>query len=381
MREPASAAPVPVLLMSHSLGHGGGERQLAITALALDRTRFTPHVAACEGGYQADQLRDAGVPFFDIRLTSLTNRTAVRESLRLRRYIRGQGIRLVQTFDYSMNVFGIPVARSVPGVVTLSSLRCNMELIPSRYRWLNHFAHRISRGVVVNSEALKSQLVTEYQIPAKKIFVCYNGVDTGVFHPRPRERVAGLESAPLVVGTVCVLRPEKNLPLLLEAFADVAVSTGAGMGGARLLVVGSGPEEGPLKALAERLGIAESCVFQPSTPDVPHFLAGMDIFVLPSLTEGLSNAIMEAMASGCCVLASNVGGAQELIEHGVTGLLFPSRDQHALVQRLLSVAGDADMRGSLASAAAERMQTAFSLNGAVTRMQQVYDSFLSGLRF
>lgn len=358
---------IPVLLMSHSLGHGGGERQLGLMALSLERARYAPHVAACDGGYQAERLREAGVPFFDIGSRSLMSRAALSEGLRLRRYIREHSIRLVQTFDYSMNVFGIPVARSVAGVVALSNLRCHMDLIPTRYRRLNHWAHRISQGVVVNSKALRSHLVKDYQIPEPKIFTCYNGIDTAVFHPGPRER------ASVVIGTVCVLRPEKNLPLLLEAFAVVA----GVRDDARLLVVGSGPEEGALKTLANRLGIAERCVFQPSTPDVPRFLAEMDVFVSPSLTEGLSNAIMEAMASGCCVVASDVGGTGELIEDGVTGLLFPSRDKDALADRLLRVIDDRTRREALAAAGAARMRVSFSLQSAAARMQQIYDSVLS----
>src|SRR5438477_4824182 len=154
--------------MSHSLGAGGGERQLALTALSIDRQRFQPHVACSQGGFWVERLQQAGVPFFFIASRSLMSAAAVREGLRLRQYIRHHGIRLVQTFDYSMNVFGIPVARAA-GVAAVSNLRCHLDLIPPRYRWLNRMSFHISRRVVVNSEALNRHLTESCRIAPGKI--------------------------------------------------------------------------------------------------------------------------------------------------------------------------------------------------------------------
>lgn len=372
MPQDPSQPRIPILLMSHSLGHGGGERQLALTAQSLDRGRFEPHIACCHGGFRADQLREAGVPFFFIGSRSLMSAAAVREALRLRRYIREHGIRIVQTFDYSMNVFGIPVAASIPGVIPISNQRCHMDLIPARYRWLNAVAHRISPAVVVNSEELGRDLQRDYGIPERRIFTCYNGVDTDVFHAGPRRRLAGLEDAALVLGTLCVLRPEKNIQMLLDAFRIVSGSRP----GVRLLIVGSGPEEPALRERAERLGVADDCLFLPSTSEVAAALASMDIFVLPSLTEGLSNALMEAMASGCCVLASRVGGNPELVTDGETGFLFESNVAESLAEKLGVVLDNGEMRARMADAGARRMAAEFSTGQSARRMQKIYEMML-----
>ena len=159
----------------------------------------------------------------------------------------------------------------------------------------------------------------------------------------------------------------------MEAFHDATRDRGD----VRLLITGSGPEEPVLRALAERLGIAEKCIFHPSTPDVTRVLSAIDIFVLPSLSEGLSNALMEAMACGCCVIASNVGGNPELVADGVTGMLFPSRDRSALVEKLTEAIGDAGRRQALAAAGAEKMRREFSLTRAVENMQEIYETLLS----
>ena len=121
-----------------------------------------------------------------------------------------------------------------------------------------------------------------------------------------------------MIGMVGVLRPEKGLSTLLEAFADVRPV----VPNARLLILGSGPMLPELQNQARSLGIFDSCVFEPSTDRVDDWLQHVDIFVLPSMSEALSNALMEAMACGCCPIASNVGGNPELIEDGVRGLLF-----------------------------------------------------------
>jgi glycosyltransferase involved in cell wall biosynthesis len=359
--------------MTHSLGVGGGERQLALTALSFDRDRFQPHVACCQGGFWVERLTQAGIPIFYIGSRSLISGAAIREAFRLRRYIRGHGIRIVQTFDYSMNVFGIPVARSAGGVIAIANLRCHLDLIPARYRWLNRMAFHISAGVVVNSEELRRGLSESCRIEPGKIVTCYNGIDMDVFHPAPRRSFPGLGTASVVIGVVCVMRPEKNLALLLEAFSVVA----AGRRDVRLLLVGGGPEEPALRALAVKLGIVENCVFRDSTSDVAACLSAMDIFVLPSLTEGLSNSLMEAMACGCCVIASDVGGNPELITDGVTGLLFPSQDRQALIERISAALADASLRRSLAEAASARMRAEFSLRRSVEQMQQIYDTLLA----
>jgi len=365
--------PVPILLMSHSLGAGGGERQLALTALSIDRNRFQPHIACAQGGFWVERLQQDGIPFFFIGSRSLMSAYAVREALRLRRYIHDHCIRIMQTFDYSMNVFGLPVALSSNGVVAVSNLRCQLDLIPQRYRWLNWVSFHTSARVVVNSKALGRQLQERCRLEAGKIVTCYNGIDTEVFHPASRRCFPGLEGASLVIGTVCVMRPEKNIPLLLEAFARVA----AGRRDLRLFLVGGGPEEPALRALAVKLDIVENCVFHASTSDVAACLSAMDIFVLPSLTEGLSNSLMEAMACGCCAIASDVGGNPELVTDGVTGLLFPSQDLDSLIVCLSAATADAGLRRILAGAAVERMRADFSLRRAAERMQQMYDTLLT----
>jgi glycosyltransferase involved in cell wall biosynthesis len=350
-----------VLLMSHGLNAGGGERQLVYTALGL--RRYQAHVAAVEGGQWVETLERAGVPVHWVRSRSLLSGAAWREGWRLNRYLREHGIGLVQAFDYTMNLFGAPVARLTPGVRMLTAQRCEMKLVPGRYRRATRWAHALGWRIVVNSRWLGEELVEQYGEKWDRIQVCANGIDTERFAGE-RAAVAEVAGARLVVGTVCVLRPEKNVELLIRSFGRMAGE------GDVLLIVGSGPER-------ERLGrwaaeVPARVVFVPSSTEVERYLGAMDVFVLPSRTEGLSNALMEAMASGCAVAATRVGGNPELVRDGETGLLFEDGDEVGLEAALRRLR-DAGTRQRLAAAAGRWAREEFSLGRMIERTEELYD--------
>jgi glycosyltransferase involved in cell wall biosynthesis len=351
------------MLMTRTLGHGGTERQLTEIALSLDRRVFTPHVCcASSEGFRADELRLNEVPILELPVPSLFSVECVKAAIRLRRYLRVRGIELVHTFDTSMNVFGVPVARLFGGPVVLSSQRCFEDVIWPRHRGLVRVAHRMADGVVVNCQALEEHLVRDYSIPRMKIHVCPNALDTSVFRPPP------LRGANLTIGVVCVLRPEKDLSTLVEAFARVRDARP----GLKLAIVGSGPVRESLVALAGQLGIAEDCVFAPATEDVVSWLQAIDIFVLPSLSEALSNSLMEAMACGCCAVASNVGGNPELVRSGETGLLFEPGNAADLAVRLRTLIQDDELRSRLAAAGAAWVAANLSREASARRMEEIY---------
>ena len=362
--------PIPILFAARSLGHGGGERQLATTALNLDRQRFAPHVLSVEGGFWEAQLREAGIPLYRLPITSFVNSRAAIEAWRLRQWLRRNGIRLVLTFDFTMNVFVVPVARSVPGMVALSNQRCELSVILPRYQKITRWIHRGASGVLVNSPHLVDELFREWAIPASHIHVCPNGLDTTRFHATGRTRLPQLANARLVVGTASVLRPEKNIFLLIEAFAAVCHPND------HLVIVGSGPELDRLTALATQRGIARQCLFVPSTSDVAPWLRSMDVFVLASRSEGQSNALMEAMATGCCVVAADIGGNRGLITPGVNGLLFTNEDVRSLGDRLAEGMAEASTRERLALAASTVIARDYAWPVAVKRLESTLDRFL-----
>ncbi len=371
--------PVPVLLLIHSLGHGGSERQLAGLAQGIDRSEFSPHVASVLGGFRADEMRAAGIPVIQLNLRGTLAPNVLSVARGLRHYIRENGIRLLHAFDYGPSLFAIATARSC-GIVALSSQRYYMDSVPPKYRVMALASHWLAHGVVVNSAALKTYLHKRLRYPNRRIETCPNGLDTAIFRDGPRERIDIVNDvvagAGLVIGTVCVLRREKNLGQLIEAFAKIRVHHT----GLKLLIVGSGPEEQNLKDKARNSGLQEKdCVFLPTTVNVPRVLRSIDIFVHPSLSEGMPNAVMEAMACGCAVVATRVGGGPELIEHGVHGLLVDPGNGDQLSAAIETLTQSPDTRRAMGQAGAARIRSEFSIEASCRTIERIYRQALARL--
>ena len=171
-------------------------------------------------------------------------------------------------------------------------------------RALLRISDRLSDLVIVNSRAVGDSLVAESKLSADKVFLCYNGVDTSKFFPASVPRAAALQDASVVVGSVCVMRPEKRVDWVVRAFADVFKWHPQ----ARLLLVGSGTEVPRLQSLAQELGVFQACMFVPGQAEVADWLRTLDVYINSSHSESFPNALLEAMACGCCVIGSRVGG-------------------------------------------------------------------------
>ncbi len=372
--------------MCRELGQGGSERQLVETALVLDRDRFEPIVGAFRAqGFRADDLRRAGIPVIEFPMYSFKSPAAIKGAAQLASYIRRNHIQLVHAFDVPLDVFAVPVTRLFTGAVALASQRAHRELVlkPGQ-RWMLQASDRLAHGIVANCQFVKRHLMEDAGVPEGRIRICYNGIDLDRFRPpevngeeaRSRGERLGLPPGVVVIGTMCALRPEKGLSFLLEGFARwKKAASGSHAAPAKLLVVGSGSEKGKLIALAQSLGIESDCIFEPGAADVEKWLWAMDIFVLPSLSEAFSNSIMEAMASGCAVAASAVGGTPELIAHGKTGLLFAPGDASAVAEALDLLLRDASLRDRLACAGRQFIQQ-YSREASAERMGRIYREYL-----
>jgi glycosyltransferase involved in cell wall biosynthesis len=358
----------PVLLLARGLDLGGSERQMTEIAKTLDRSRFSPRVGCFRPqGMRNAELVARGVPIVEFPVRSFASAGALTAAWMLRRYIRQNGIRLVHTFDYPLALFAVPVARSAPRAVVVSSQRSHRALIPHKYRRLVRMTDRLADAVVVNCEFVRQHLEKEEGVPGGRIRLCYNGVDLEQFAPRQAPPEAQGES--VAIGVVCGLRPEKDLETLIEAFARIRRP------GLRLLIVGSGSMGDELRARAEARDLGGACTFVPATANVSEWLRAIDIFVLPSRSEAFSNALLEAMACGCCPVASRVGGNVELIRHGENGMLFEAGAAGQLSEVLDKLVELRALRERLA-ACALRTAGQFSIGASARRMEEIYTELI-----
>src|ERR1039458_3293652 len=217
----AGGRPTPVLLMVRGLDQGGVERDVTKIATHLDRSRFEPHVASYhDHGMRYEELRAAGVPFLHLPVAAPLSRAGFAAGIRLRRYLSRHGIRVLHSYDTTC-VLGVPVARSVGLPAVISSQLSYRSLMDWRTRLLSRMTAPLSDAVLVNCEAMRRHMIEDERMPAARVELCYNGVDTGQFYPAEGLRPEAVAGASLVIGTVCALRPEKGLPLLQEGFAHI----------------------------------------------------------------------------------------------------------------------------------------------------------------
>jgi glycosyltransferase involved in cell wall biosynthesis len=363
---------VPILLLSRELDAGGIERDVTQIALHIDRARFAPHVASYRAaGMRREELQAAGVPLLHLPVTSLKSPSALSAALHLSRYIRAHGIELVHAYDSSA-VFAAPLAHALRVPAVLASTLGHRSLLDARTRRMVRWTDGMVDAVVVNCEAMRRHMIDEEGMAGERVELCYNGVDTAAFQPRAAHSSERSSDGTFVIGAVCVLRPEKSMDLLQEAFAR---ARGA-RPGMKLRIVGSGPELANLLANSRRLGIEQDCEFVPATRDVVRALRGFDLYVSSSRSEAFSNTILEAMAAGCCVAGSRVGGTPELLGDGECGVLFEPGDAAGLAAKICDLAANEPLRRALGRRAREFAAKTFSIGIAARRMADIYETIL-----
>ncbi|UCF67345.1 MAG: GT4 family glycosyltransferase PelF [Acidobacteriota bacterium] len=226
----------------------------------------------------------------------------------------------------------------------------------------------IDKIIAVSAETDRTLAVAGVA-PARRT-VILNGVDVERYQQREDSRDACLAARPLVLGTVSRLAAEKGIDRLLRALARLDGSKRE----PRLRVVGEGPERVALEALAHELGLDDRVEFLGFRDDVIELLSQLDLFLLPSLTEGIPLALLEAMASGLPVVATKVGGVPEVIEAGLSGVLVPADDVEALAGAISELLEQAERRKALGRAAARRIEAHFSLAAMCTSYRRLYES-------
>ena len=243
-----------------------------------------------------------------------------------------------------------------------------------RYRLLRRaFRPLVSRYVVV-SRHLEGYLVDAIGVPPDRIRRICNGVDTGRFHPSS----AGLPTATFVVGSVGRMEQVKDYQNLARAFALVA---GHAPVATRLVLVGDGSQRPAVAEYLRAKGLEGVATLTGARDDIPELMRGFSVFVLPSRAEGISNTILEAMASGLPVIATDVGGNSELVVDGETGFLVPPGDPGAIASRLAYYRQNGDTLAHHGRAARERVLREFSLEVMVDGYRRLYrESVIPGSR-
>ena len=357
-----------VLQLVLSLNPGGTERLVVELASRLHST--VPMAICCldEPGAWAGGLRERGIavsalgrqPGFHPGLGRAVARTAARHQATV-----------IHAHHYSPFVYGAIARLWRPSTRLIFTEHGRLsDARPSpRRRAANRLLNVAPHGVFTVSAELKEHLAAE-GFPRTSISVVHNGIDVGArpsVADRTRVRRAlGLADDVLAIGTVARLDPVKDLGTLIEAVSHLAPERRV-----RLVIIGDGAEFSRLKQVATSRGISDDVAFLGHRDDARNWLAGFDVFVNSSTSEGVSLTILEAMAAGLPVVAPAVGGTPEVVDEA-SGCLVPARDPIALAAALRSLARDTSRRVSLGQAARRRVEIHFTLDRMVEDYRKVY---------
>ena len=352
---------------------GGTERQVANLALGIDASRFDLHLACMRNkGELLEALKPLRIPRPVFQIGSLYAPKTLWQALRLTHYIRRHAIQIVHSYGFYPNVFTVPAARIGGASIVVASIRDRGDgLTPTQSR-IQKWVCRLADCVLVNAESIRERLIEQGYRP-DNIAVIRNGIVLSKFGRR--EKGAALRQelgvpawAPLVF-VFSRLNGMKGVEFFLEAAALVAPKFPE----VRFLIVGDGANRQELEAHAECLGLGRRVIFTGFRTDVPDLLPEAAISVLPSLSEGLSNSLLESMASGVPVIAARVGGNPEIVEHDVSGLLVPPRDSAALAAAIGSLLADPPLAARFGEAGRQRVAEVFSMERSVGEVERLYE--------
>jgi glycosyltransferase involved in cell wall biosynthesis len=317
------------------------------------------HLAGFPEGPLLRAAREKGIKTFPLRVRSHVD---FRPAFFLRRLTAGEKYDIVHFHTsraHALSFFMGGAARAAKYVVTR-----RMDYAVGRDWYHRRLYNRCVDGVVAISQTI-ADILEACGVERGRIQVIYSGVEISRFVSS-----SALDPArdPVVIGVVAALEERKGHRFLLEAAAALKRDGLA----ARYRFAGAGKEEGSLRRLAAELGLAEEVAFLGFVADIPAFLAGVDIFVLPSLYEGLGVAALEAMAARKPVVAAGVGGLRELVEEGVTGLLVPPRDPRSLTRALASLISSGGLRVEMGQRGRRRVEEDFTMERMAKRNEDYY---------
>ena len=367
---------VPTLLC------GGTENHFMTLSRALDPRRFAVRFACLRRwGPFVTELCERKVPLTEYRVETVRSVNALMQQARLARDVRRDAIDIVHTYSFYGNVFAIPPGR-ISAPVVVASIRDRGPYLTAMQRRVQRHVCRLADCVLVNAEAVKTWLVGD-GYDDEKIVVIPNGVDLSRFAQlgdrAALRRALGVPADTKLVAVVSRLTALKGI----EDFIDAAAIVAAQRGDVRFLIVG---EPSPinnrayvdgLQARTAQRGIADRVIFTGLRSDVPALLSAVDVSVMPSLNEALSNVLLESMAAGAAVVATDVGGTAEALVNGHNGVLVPPANPAVLAEAILRLVGNPSLARELGATAQRTIHDRYSLDRMVASTEALYDHLLS----
>lgn len=363
-----------ILHLSSTSGPGGAEMIVKSLASSLDPCRFRSIVCLFRPGWLCDASRDQGIPTSVIGINGAFDYRWARAFAAL---VKKEQVAVIHAHEFTANTYGSFMGQilGVPVVATVHGKNYYAEQVKRRVAY--RYVSRVSRMVAV-SEDLKQFIVQRVGIEEHRVSVVYNGAN--VASAFPAERLGAiradlrLDAYDHVIGAVGSLYPVKGHIHLIKALPEILRACPKTL----LLLVGQGELEQALKAEVVKQNLDGHVRFLGFRSDVPALLSLFDVFVLPSLSEGLSMALLEAMAAGKPVVATKVGGNSELVLDGDTGFLVDTESPEAISERVTQILLNKRQAVDMGEYGRRRVHDKFSFRAMVDRYQSFYEQTAGG---
>jgi glycosyltransferase involved in cell wall biosynthesis len=365
-----------------ALGMGGAENLMVSFLKHFDRSHFETRVCVLgvrQGNPIAGQIEELGYPVDMVPISRLRDATAMP---RLLHYLREQKVDILHTQLEHANTLGNLAAnlQGIPSVCTLHTFDDPPRGTSEYWRYqLMWWSLRVNCDrVLAVSEGTRQHHIRVGGLPPDKIVTMYNGIDLTRFGRTPADRcrmrsALGIPLDATVLMTVAVLRQPKGIQYMLDALPAILESTPD----VYYLLVGGGPYEAELKALAAERGVSDRVIFTGMRRDVPELLAAGDVFVFPTLGDALPTVLAEAMAARLPIVACEIGGVPEMVEDCVNGLLVPSADAPRLAEACIRLASDSARRKEMGRAGYAIAQQRFEVHAQVDNLVNLYFELLN----
>lgn len=375
---PSKGKKVNILfLIDMFLDRGGTEAHIADLVENLDKNKFNCTICAFDSNESEfiTRIREKGITVRYIPLGKIYGWKALGQAWELYKFIRTNQFDIVQTFHFKSDTYGVVVSKfaGVPNII--SSRRDLGDLKRTRQILVNRLANPLIDHFLMVCKAVGDAAWRDERIPSSKVTLSYNGVDLKRFNlsadqkSKNVRRDLGLNEHEVVIGSVAYFREEKAYDVFFKALDHVRDKAT----GWKVLILGDGPLEGEFKAYCKENDLEDYVTFMGAVDDVERYIGVMDLICLvPKKNEGFSNAILEGMANGKPVIATNVGGNSESVVDGETGIIIPPNRPDHLAEAILKLLADKDLRANMGRKGRERIEKYFSMDVMIQRLEQFY---------
>lgn len=363
---------INLLHLITELEPAGAENLLVSIARKLDKERFRLVVGYIYGqGTLAGEIRKTGAKVVDLSRRGKVDPLLI---IRIFLLIRKERIKVVHTHLVHASVAG-RIAAKLAGVKNIITTRhyAYYHKRKGLVNWIERKTAAFNNKFIAISNAVKKHMINTEKYKPERIAVLYNAVDLDLLDSSEGEITE--RSSGFLIGSVGRLHPSKGYDTLLKSMPEVMKKFPQ----AKLVIAGNGTERAFLEGLRSQLGLSDKVVFlgRKTPGEIRMFLREISLFVLASNWEGFGLAAVEAMASGIPVVTTNIGGLLEIVEEGKTGFLVPPDEPLALAHRIICLLKNRDMRVEMGRAGRKRVETLFSLDNMIAKLETMYRDLLN----